>query len=157
LKNIKQSRSQLINWIRFNRNHLVSFTILTSYLQTLKRRYIETKIMTKSREKLDSKNSIKFNDTIIAWFENDDIYLNQITQSNHLQLIKKINVDTINSRDVIRFDFTSKKQYVTQRARDAYLVLICLFSINLSTRSFVRFICCCLIDRSFFQRYWDSE
>ncbi len=40
---------------------------------------VEAKIMTKSREKLDSKNSIKFNDTIITRFENDDIYLNQIT------------------------------------------------------------------------------
>ncbi len=31
-----------------------------------KKEIVETKIMTKSREKLDSKNSIKFNDTIIA-------------------------------------------------------------------------------------------
>ncbi len=76
--------------------------------------------MTKSREKLDSKNSIKFNDTIIAELENDDIYLNQITQSDHLQSIKKINVDTISSRDVIQFDLTSKKQYMTQRACEAY-------------------------------------
>jgi hypothetical protein len=83
--------------------------------------------MTKSREKLDSQVSIKFNDTIIARFENEDIYFNQITQSNHLQSIKKINVDTIDSRNVIRFDLTSKKQYVTQRARDAYLASICQF------------------------------
>ncbi len=86
---------------------------------------VEAKIMTKSREKLDSKISIKFNDTVIARFENEDIYLDQITQSNNLQSIKKINVDTISSRDVIRFDFTSKKQYVTQRAREAYLTSIC--------------------------------
>ncbi len=68
--------------------------------------------MIKSWEKLDSKNSIKFNDTIITQLENDDIYLNQITQSDHLQSIKKINVDTINSRNVIRLDLTSKEQYV---------------------------------------------
>ncbi len=90
-----------------------------------KKAIVEVKIMIKSREKLDSKNSIKFNDTIITRLENDDIYLNQITQSEHLQSIKKINVDTINSRDVIRLDLTLKKQYVTQRTRDAYLASIC--------------------------------
>jgi hypothetical protein len=85
---------------------------------------VEAKIMTKFREMLDSKISIKFNNTIIARFENE-IYLNQITQLDHLQQIKKINADTINSRDVIRLDLTSKKQYVTQRARNAYLTSIC--------------------------------
>jgi hypothetical protein len=92
-----------------------------------KKAIFKIKIMTKSREKLDSKNSIKFNDIIITRLENDDIYLNKITQSEHLQSIKKINVDTISSREVIRLDLTSKKQYVTQRARDAYLASICQF------------------------------
>ncbi len=54
-----------------------------------------------------------------------NIYFNQIIQSDHLQSIKKINVETISSRDVIRLDLTSKKQYVTQGARDAYLALRC--------------------------------
>ncbi len=65
---------------------------------------VEIKIMTKSREKLDN-----FNDTIIIRLENNNIYLYQITQSNYLQSIKKINVDMINSRNVIRLDFTLKK------------------------------------------------
>jgi hypothetical protein len=92
---------------------------------------LEVKIMIKSQEKLDSKISIKFNDIIITRLENenDDIYLNQITQSDHLQSIKKINVDTTSSREVIRFDFTSKKQYVTQRTRDTYLTSICQFEV----------------------------
>ncbi len=85
---------------------------------------VETKIMIKSREMLDSKISIKFNDTIIARLENE-IYFNQIIQLDHLQQIKKINANTINSRDVIRFDFTSKKQYVTQQARKVYFASIC--------------------------------
>jgi hypothetical protein len=38
---------------------------------------VEAKIMTKSRKILDSKISIKFNDTIITHLENE-IYLNQI-------------------------------------------------------------------------------
>jgi hypothetical protein len=87
---------------------------------------VEIKIITKSREVLNSKISIKFNDTIIARLENE-IYLNQITQFDYLQQIKKINADTINSRDVIRLDLTSKKQYVTQQARDVYLASICQF------------------------------
>ncbi len=45
---------------------------------------VEVKIMTKSRKMLDLKISIKFNDTIIARFENE-IYLNQIIQLDHLQ------------------------------------------------------------------------
>ncbi len=69
---------------------------------------VEVKIMTKSREMLDSKISIKFNDTIIARLENE-IYLNQITQLDHLQQIKKINADTSSSRSVIRLDLTSKE------------------------------------------------
>ncbi len=85
---------------------------------------VEVKIMTKSRKMLDLKISIKFNDTIIARFENE-IYLNQIIQIDHLQQIKKINADTISSRDVIRLDLISKKQYVTQRIRDTYLASIC--------------------------------
>jgi hypothetical protein len=74
---------------------------------------VKIKIMTKSQEMLGSKISIKFNDTIIARLENK-IYFNQIIQLDHLQQIKKINANTINLRNVIRFDFTSKKQYVTQ-------------------------------------------
>jgi hypothetical protein len=89
-----------------------------------KKAIVEAKIMTKLRKMLDSKISIKFNDTIIARFKNE-IYLNQIIQFDHLQQIKKINADTINSRNVIRFDLTSTKQYVTQRTRDAYLTSIC--------------------------------
>ncbi len=90
---------------------------------------VEAKIMTKFREMLDSKISIKFNNTIIARFENE-IYLNQITQLDHLQQIKKINADTTSSRNVIRLNFTSKEQYVTQRARDVYLALICQFEVS---------------------------
>jgi hypothetical protein len=91
---------------------------------------VDAKIMTKSGEKLDSKNSIKFNDTIITRLENDDIYLNQIIQSDHLQSIKKINVDTINSRNMIRLDLISKKQYVIQQTRDVYLASICQLEVS---------------------------
>ncbi len=47
---------------------------------------INAKIMTKSRDCFDSNFSLKFNDTIIERQEND-IYLRQISQFDHLQLI----------------------------------------------------------------------
>jgi hypothetical protein len=47
---------------------------------------INAKIMIKSRDCLDSNSSLKFNDTIIERRKND-IYLRQISQSDHLQLI----------------------------------------------------------------------
>ncbi len=47
---------------------------------------IDAKIMTKSRDHFDSNFSLKFNDTIIERQEND-IYLRQISQFDHLQLI----------------------------------------------------------------------
>jgi hypothetical protein len=87
---------------------------------------IDVKIMTKSRDNLESKFSLKFNDTIIERQEND-IYLRQISQSDHLQLIKDVDIAIINSRDKIRLALISKKQYVAQRARDAYVVSICQF------------------------------
>jgi hypothetical protein len=42
-------------------------------------------------------------------------------------LIKDIDIAIISFRDKIRFALISKKQYVTQRARDAYVVLIYQF------------------------------
>jgi hypothetical protein len=90
---------------------------------------VDAKIMIKSENALDSKISIKFNDTIIARLDSDEneneIYLNQITQFDHLQLIKNVKSNTINSRDVVRLELSSKEQYVTQRARNAYLASIC--------------------------------
>jgi hypothetical protein len=87
---------------------------------------IDAKIMTKSRDSLESNSSLKFNDTIIERQEND-IYLRQIFQSDHLQLIKDVDIATISSKDKIRLALISKKQYVAQRARDAYVASICQF------------------------------
>jgi hypothetical protein len=91
-----------------------------------KKAIIDVKIMTKSRNNLDSNFSLKFNDTIIERQENDiDIYLKQISQSEHLQLIQNVNIAITSSRSKIRFALISKEQYVTQRAQDAYVASIC--------------------------------
>jgi hypothetical protein len=87
---------------------------------------IDAKIMTKLRNSLDSNFSLKFNDTIIERQEND-IYLRQISQSDHLQLIQDINIAITSFRSKIRLALISKEQYVTQRARDAYVASICQF------------------------------
>ncbi len=91
-----------------------------------KKAIIDAKIMIKSRNNLESNFSLKFNDTIIERQEND-IYLRQIFQSDYFQLIKDIDIAIINFKDKIKFALISKKQYVTQRARDAYVVSICQF------------------------------
>ncbi len=86
----------------------------------------DAKIMIKSRNNLDSNSSLKFNDTIIERHEND-VYLRQIFQSDHLQLVQDLNIAITSFRDKIRLALISKEQYVTQRARDAYVALICQF------------------------------
>jgi hypothetical protein len=85
---------------------------------------INAKIMIKSRDCFDSNSSLKFNDTIIERQEND-IYLRQISQSDHFQLIQNVDIATTSSKDKIRFVLISKKQYVTQQARSAYVASIC--------------------------------
>jgi hypothetical protein len=91
-----------------------------------KKAIIDAKIMIKSRNNLESNSSLKFNDTIIERQEND-IYLRQISQFDHFQLIKNIDIAIINFRNKIRLALISKKQYMTQRARDTYVASICQF------------------------------
>ncbi len=80
--------------------------------------------MTKSRDDLDSNVSLKFNDAIIERQENN-IYLRQISQFNHFQLIQNVDTTITNSKDKIRLALISKEQYVTQQARNAYVASIC--------------------------------
>ncbi len=98
----------------------------------------DVKIMIKSRNSLDSNSSLKFNDTFIERQEND-IYLRQLSQFDHLQMIKIIDSTIISSKDKIRIALTSKKQYVAQRAREAYIVSICqskaFFDLSLTAQS----------------------
>ncbi len=85
---------------------------------------INAKIMIKSRNCLDSNSSLKFNDTIIERQEND-IYFRQISQSDHFQLIQNVDIAITSSKSKIKFALISKEQYETQRARNAYVALIC--------------------------------
>jgi hypothetical protein len=59
--------------------------------------------------------------------QKNDIYLRQISQFDHFQSIQDINIAIISFRDKIKLALISREQYVTQRARDAYVTSICQF------------------------------
>ncbi len=88
--------------------------------------------MSKTREILTTFISIKFNDEVISLIEitskNKNNYSLSLTQSKQFDQIRLINISTsidlIDSRDQIRKMMTSKNQYVTQRARDAYIKIM---------------------------------
>jgi hypothetical protein len=110
----------------------------SNFAAAKKKAIIDVKIMIKSRDKLDLNFSLKFNNTIIERQEND-IYFRQISRSDHLQLIQNINIAITSFRSKIRLALISKEQYVTQRARDAYVASICqletLFDLSLAAQS----------------------
>jgi hypothetical protein len=62
---------------------------------------VDVKIMIKSRNDLVLNTSLKFNDTIIERQEKN-IYFKQISQFDHLQLIKIVDSIIINFRDKIK-------------------------------------------------------
>jgi hypothetical protein len=85
----------------------------------------KAKLMFKKREMLITFISIKFNDEMIIIDSLDTLLLNQLSQFDQIRLINiSISVDLISSRDQIRKMMTSKDQYVTQRARRAYIAIM---------------------------------
>jgi hypothetical protein len=89
---------------------------------------ISAKIMIKTRHQLISNNSLKFNDTRIERFDsNESIYYRQETHIQEIQLIQSIESIITSARGKVRIKLTSREQYVTQRAREAYLTSICQF------------------------------
>jgi hypothetical protein len=78
----------------------------------------------KKREKLISTISIKFNNDLIFLSDNS-LLLTQSKQFEQIRLIDvKASIDLISSRDEIRKMITSKDQYIAQRARRAYIVIV---------------------------------
>jgi hypothetical protein len=85
----------------------------------------KAKLMFKKRKMLITLISIKFNDEMIIIDSSDILLLNQFKQFDQIRLINMtISVDLIDSRRQIRKMITSKDQYVVQRARDAYIVIM---------------------------------
>jgi hypothetical protein len=80
----------------------------------------------KKREKLDMITSIKFNDELIILVNDDNALLfTQSKQFDQIRLIDvKISIDLTSSRDEIRKIIISKDQYVAQRAKEVYIVIV---------------------------------
>jgi hypothetical protein len=90
---------------------------------------VRAHLTSKKREKLNLIISIKFNDELIILINDDNfLLLTQSKQFDQIRLIDvKISVDLISSRDEIRKMITSKDQYIAQRARRAYIVIVSQF------------------------------
>jgi hypothetical protein len=69
-----------------------------SFVVAKEKTIVDVKIIIKFRNDFDSNSFLKFNDTIIKHHEHD-IYLRQIFQFNHFQLIQNIDIAIINSRN----------------------------------------------------------
>jgi hypothetical protein len=82
----------------------------------------------KRREKLKLITSIKFNDELIILANDDNdksLHLTQSKQFDQIRLIDvKISIDLTSSRDEIKKMITSKDQYVAQRAKETYIVIV---------------------------------
>jgi hypothetical protein len=85
----------------------------------------KAKLTFKKRKMLITLTSIKFNDEMIIIDSSDILLLNQLKQFDQIRLINMtISVDLIDSGEQIRKMMTSKDQYVVQRAKDAYIVIM---------------------------------
>ncbi len=90
----------------------------------------KAKLTFKNREMLIIIISIKFNNEMISIIEiasknSYSLSLIQLKQFDQIRLINiSISIDLISSRNQIRKMMTSKDQYVVQRAKDAYIVIM---------------------------------
>jgi hypothetical protein len=81
--------------------------------------------MFKKREMLITLISIKFNDEMIIIDSSNTLLFNQFKQFDQIQLINlSISTDLISSRNQIKKMITSKDQYVVQRAKNAYIIIM---------------------------------
>ncbi len=82
-------------------------------------------LMFKKRKMLITLISIKFNDKIIIIDSSNILFFNQLKQFDQTRFINMtISVDLIDSREQIRKMMTSKDQYVTQRTRKIYIIIM---------------------------------
>ena len=70
-------------------------------------------------------NDIKFNDGIIKLARSDDITLTQKKHTKSIKFIEFVKTSIISFRGITKDNLSTKKQYVTQRTKEAYIVSIC--------------------------------
>ena len=85
----------------------------------------EAGFLAKEREKLTIATPIKFNGGQIKLSNASTIELTQERQYQNLTLISLKNIDITSSRGDTRQAVTPKDQYITQRARGAYIASVC--------------------------------
>ncbi len=82
----------------------------------------------KKRQKFNLIISIKFNDELIILADDDNDKFLLFTQSKQFDQIRlidvKISIDLTSSRNEIRRMIISKDQYIVQRARRVYIVIV---------------------------------
>jgi hypothetical protein len=85
----------------------------------------KAKFLAKEREQLTDTNPLKFNGGLIS-LVNGTIQLTQEHQCSNLKLVStKQPTDLVSSREEIRKAVVPKDQYVSQRARGAYIATVC--------------------------------
>jgi hypothetical protein len=72
----------------------------------------KAKILTKTRDHLITKNSIKFNETKIALDSSENITIVQKSHVSDIFLIINHEASSISFRGIVRIELSSKKQYV---------------------------------------------
>jgi hypothetical protein len=80
--------------------------------------------LAKERECLTINHDLKFNRGIIH-ADTTGITLTQECQCKNLRTVSMKNTTTTSSRGTIRQDLSIKDQYIAQRARGAYITLVC--------------------------------
>ena len=81
--------------------------------------------LAKDREQLSLGNDLKFNGGAIHLQDDGSLTLTQERQCQNLKLVSNKTVDSTSSRGITRKELSTKEQYVTQRARGAYIALVC--------------------------------
>jgi hypothetical protein len=98
------------------------------FVALVKNELIRAHLTFKKREKLNLIISINFNDELIILADDDNdksLHLTQSKQFDQIRLIDvKISIDLTSSQDEIRKMITLKDQYVAQRAREVYIVIV---------------------------------
>jgi hypothetical protein len=84
----------------------------------------DAKFLAKPREMLTQQTLVKFNGAVVT-MEGNSITINQDKLCKNLSAIQLTPLDITSSRGEIRKKVTPKDQYVSQRARGAYIASVC--------------------------------
>jgi hypothetical protein len=84
----------------------------------------KARFMAKEREQLTAKTPLKFNGGLIQLVP-DGITLTQERQCKNLNRVGTKTATSTSSRGAVRTSLTPKDQYIAQRARGAYIALVC--------------------------------